>query len=399
MTPRWTCPVALLAAACLSGCSGGQANDRYIDIGAVAPLTGPEARFGEMQRNAYELAIDEINAGGGVLDRQLRLVCEDDLDKPELAMSAVEKLITRNRVPVIVGPYSSAATLAATTVAERYRTPFLCPIGAHDEVTRRGFKWVFRLNAPSSVFSSTMLDFLQAVARPKRLAILFEDSGLGTSVAKAAREEAGKRDLEVVSFESYAKGCPDFKPTITSIKARNPDVVILVAYLMDAILLMRQCREVDFNPALFVGGGAGFAMPDLIEHLGPTAEHIAVVTQWSESAGWPGAREFHDRYQRKYGQPPDYHAAACYASIHVLRDALARAGSRDRDKVRAALSETDLMTIYGPVKFEEYDGFTNQNRHDMLMLQIQKGKFETVWPRKHASARPLFPTPPWKDRR
>jgi branched-chain amino acid transport system substrate-binding protein len=398
MTTRWACVAVILAGACLPGCSR-RADEGFLDVGAVAPLTGPEARFGEVQRNGYQLAIEEINAGGGVQGRQLRLICEDDLDKPERCMSAVEKLITRKRVPAIVGPYSSAAALAATSVAERYRTPFLCPVGAHDDVTRRGFKWVFRTNAPSSVFASTMLDFLEAVAKPRNLAILFEDSGLGTSVAKAAREQAAARDLPVVAYESYAKGCPDFKPTISSIKARNPDVVLVVAYLMDAVLIMRQCREVDLNPTLFVGGGAGFSMPDLIADLGPTAEHVAVVTQWSETAGWPGARAFSKAYRRKYGQAPDYHAAACYAATHVLRDAFDRAGSLDREKVRAALQQTDLMTAFGPVKFEAYDGFTNQNRHQMLVLQVQKGKFETVWPRANASAKPVFPTPPWKDRK
>jgi branched-chain amino acid transport system substrate-binding protein len=379
------------------GCAEDRAKEP-IKIGVVSPLTGRQAKVGKMQKNSYDLAVEEINATGGINGRQIMLIYEDDMDKPEVSSSAVEKLITKDKVLAVMGPYSSSATLPATATGEKYETPFLSPSGANDDITRRGFKWVFRINAPSSVYSKTIFQFLDDLAKPNTIAILFEDSSFGTGVAEAAKQLVEEKGIEVFANESYSRGTPNFRPILTKVKEKSPDVLFMVAYLSDCISLMHQIRELDINPKIFVGAGGGFTMPELVESLGETAEYITAVAQWSESADWPGAKEFYEKYSEKYGSAPDFHGAACYAAAYVMADALKRAVSLNKAEIRNALSATDMMTVFGPVKFEEYEGFTNQNRHQMLMLQVQSGKHLTLWPEEYATAKLIFPTPAWSER-
>jgi branched-chain amino acid transport system substrate-binding protein len=367
-----------------------------IKIGVVTSLTGSQANFGQAQKRGYEIALGEINAKGGVDRRKLELVYEDDASKPETAMSATEKLITQDKVPAMMSPYSSAATLAAAGVADKYETPFLVATSAADNITEQGYKWVFRICAPSSVYASTMVDFIADIAKPQTLAIVFENTNFGTSTAGPAKEIAEKKGIKVVAYEAYKAGAPDFKPLITKVKSANPDVVFFVSYLMDATLLMRQSKELDFNPKMYTAGGAGFSMAEFVSESGAgrAAEYTLSVTQWTADAKWPGAKDFDAKFTELYNVAPEYHAAEAYAAVYVMADAIKRAGTLDKTKLRDALANTDMNTAFGPIKFNAQ----GQNSHPMLITQVQKGTFVTVWPTDAASATPVFPTPPWSQR-
>jgi len=369
-----------------------------IRIGVITTLTGPEAPLGSAQKNGYDLALKAINAKGGVLGRPLELVYEDDGGKTQGAISAVESLIGRQKVVAISGAYTSQSTFSAGGVANRNGIPFLCPTGASDEITRQGFEWVFRINAPSSVYASSMMEALRRTVQPKSLAIIHESTLFGSSTAKSIQEDAKKNGIEVRLVEQYEKGAADFKPTLLKIKGSQPDVVFMVSYVQDAILLMRQAHEVDLNPKVFAGAGAGFTTPEFLQGAGRDAEYLLTNTQWAPDAPFPGSKEFAADYQKTYGRPPTYHAAESYATVLVLADALRRAGATDPAKLRDALNQTDLMTPFGPIKFENYDGFTHQNRHAMPVLQILKGQYVTVWPPSFATGKLISPIPPWKER-
>lgn len=366
-------------------------------IGVVTSLTGPQAKFGEQQKYGYDLAAEEINAEGGVLDRQMELVYKDDMGRPEEAMTAAEDLINREKVVAVMGSYTSGATFPMSGVLERNQIPLLCPCAAKDEITQQGYSWVFRLNAPSSEYARSMFDFLAEVAKPQRAAICFENTSFGASTARAARKLVDEYAWEVTAYEPYEAKATDFTPMLTKIKATNPDVLFVVSYLADAILIMRQSQELDFNTVV-AGGAAGYTLPAFIEGAGEAAEYVFSTTQWTKDVAWPGAKEFYHKFLDKFGVEPDYHAAETYAAVYVLADAVERAGSLDRKKIRDALAETSMNTVFGPVGFEDYNGYKNQNRHPMLILQIQKGEFCTVWPRELATADPVYPIPRWDER-
>lgn len=369
-----------------------------IKIGVITTLTGPEAPLGTAQKNGYDLALKAINAKGGVLGRSLELIYEDDGGKTQGAISAVESLIGRHKVVAIAGAYTSQSTFSAAGVANRNGVPFLCPTGASDEITRQGFEWVFRINAPSSVYAGSMMEALRETVKPKSLAIIHESTLFGSGTAKSIQEDAKKNGIDVPLVEQYEKGAADFKPTLLKVKGTRPDVVFMVSYVQDAILLMRQAHEIDLNPKAFAGAGAGFTTPEFLEGVGRDAEYLLTNTQWTPDQPFSGSKEFSPDYRKAYGRPPTYHAAESYAAVFVLADALQRAGGTAPAKLRDALKQTDLKTVFGPVKFENYDGFTNQNRHEMPVLQILDGKFVTVWPPAFATGKMISPIPPWKER-
>lgn len=375
-----------------------------IKVGLPLPLTGIHAKFGEAIRNAYLLALEEINAAGGVTrgpfrGSKIEFLIEDTTSKPEVARSAVEKLITRDKVPMIVGEYSSSNVFAVAAVADKFQIPYLSQTGAADNITQQGWKWVFRINQPASEYAGGLQDFLLKVVKPKSMAILFENTLFGTSLSKAVQEWTKEVGIEVTNFEPYEAGAIDFKPMLLKVKAKSPDVVFMVSYLMDAMLLMRQSKELDINPKIFAGGAAGFTMPEFIEGARGAAELVYSATLWAPDVKYAGAKELYDKYHKKYGVHPEYHSTEGYAAAYVLKDVLERTKSLKNEDLREALAATDMLTPFGPVKFVAYKKFVNQNRLPTLLVQIQKGKLVTVWPKEYAAADYVYPVPKWAERK
>jgi branched-chain amino acid transport system substrate-binding protein len=384
-----------------SGCAAVAANppatpadETPIGLGVVTSLSGSLAMFGQAHLQGYDLALQEINDAGGVLGRPVRLLFEDDASDPAMAATAVEKLAAIDQVPLILGSYSSSATLLAAGMAERHQVPLIIPTAAADEITRQGYRWIFRINAPSAVYIETLLDFLDEVAPPSRLAIVFENTGFGTSVAEAAERQARARAINVVAYHAYRTGAGDFRPLLAEVKASRPDVVIFVSYLEDAVALMVQSRELGFNPGIFAAAGAGFGLPDFPLLAGAAAEFTVSVTQWTPDVGWPGAAAFAGRFQAKYGRLPQYHSAQAYAALLLAADALSRAGSLEQEAIRQSLQRTDLLTIFGPIRFDAQ----GQNDHPMLVTQMIHGRFVTVYPPEVAVQRAVYPVPAWNER-
>ncbi len=370
--------------------SAGLAVAAPVKIGVINSMTGPEAPIGENLTNGIKLAEEDLKKKGV----DVQIVWEDDTGKPQISMSAMEKLATRDGVVGVVGPYTSASANAVAKLSERYKVPELVPVAAKEEITRQGYKYVFRMNAPADVYASVILDAVTEAGKPKTIAFVYENTDFGTSTAKAAREYAGKKGLTIAADESYSKGSPDYRSTLTKVKAQKPDLVFMVSYVADAILLMRQAREVGLTPQAFLGGGAGFTT---VEFAGERAisNDVLTSTQWTGDVNWQGAKEFFRRYKEKFGKEPTYHAACAYASMMVMADAATKAGG-DREKTREALRSGNWDGVMGPVKFEDYEGFTNQNRHPMLVEQIQNGEFVTVYPAKFATKKVVYPFPGWK---
>jgi branched-subunit amino acid ABC-type transport system permease component/ABC-type branched-subunit amino acid transport system substrate-binding protein len=366
-----------------------------IQIGAISSFTGAEAKFGAMHRNGYQMALDEINAAGGTLGRSLELILEDDTSKAEVGMAAVESLAENPDVAAILGAYTSSSTFPATAVANRYHLPMIVPTAITDEITRQNYQWIFRVCAPSNSYGRAMTEFLMQAVGATRLAIVYENTQFGSSVAQAALEQATKANLAVVAFEAYDQGAADYTPLLTRVKSQNPDAVLFASYLADATLLMRQSKEIDFNPKVFTAGGSGFSLPDFLKGAGDTAEYTISVTQWTRDAKWQGSQEWAKAYVERFKVEPSYHAVQAYVSLKVLADAIQRAGTTDRTAIRDALRETRIEdSIFGPISFDE----NGQNDHPVAITQVQNGKFVTVWPASAALKKPIIPTPNWSAR-
>ncbi len=361
-----------------------------VKLGVINSMTGPESPIGENLTNGIKLAVEDLKKQG--IDVQL--VWEDDTGKPQIGLSALEKLATRDNVAGVVGAYTSAVSSAVARAAERYKVPLVNPVASKEEITRLGYKWVYRVSATTGDYASILLDMALALGKPKTVAILGENTDFGISGSKSAKAYAEKKGLKVVFEEAYSKGSPDYRSTLLKVKNTKPDLVFMVSYVADAILLMRQSREIHLSPMAFLGAGAGFATVQFANEKA-ISNGVFSSSQWTPQVSWPGAKEFNQRYLSAFGKPPTYHAATAYAAMMILGEEAAKDGG-DREKIRQALEKGSWNGVDGPVKFQDYAGYTNQNKHQMLVEQVQNGKHVTVWPPSLAAGKPIWPFPGWK---
>src|SRR5271157_6468125 len=353
-----------------------------LKLGIPLPLTGTNAKFGEIEKKSYEIAAQEINATGGVKGKKIVLEFEDSQGKPEVARSIVERLIDVKKQPVVFGEYSSSCSKAISAVAEERKVPYLVVTGATDDITQQKYKYVFRLNPTNAYYAAGLMSFLNTVVKPKTIVILYESSDFGTSGAEDMVHQAKKAGMQVLVKEQYEKGAVDFRPILSKVKAAKPDVIYMVSYVMDAALLMRQIRELRIDSKFYAGGAAGFAIPEFIQNAKEASELVMTATLWSPQIAYTGAKEFAEKFKRMYGDYPSYHGAEAYAALYIIKDVLNRAKTWKGDAIRAAFKTTNMMTAFGPIKFADREGYTNQNFMDTLVMQVIKGKHQTVWPKK-----------------
>ncbi len=362
-----------------------------VRVGIVLPLTGPQAKFGEIEKMSFEMAQEEINAAGGIKGRRLELIIEDDTGRPEVGRSVVEKLIGKDKVAIVGGGYSSSVTYAVAGVCQQNHMPFLVNTGSADKITASGWDYVFRLNPPVSEYASAIETLLSQVIRPKAVAILHENSLFGTKGADSFVRTCKKLGCKVALKQGYEHGGIDFKPVLIRVKQLNPDVVYMVSYIMDASLLMRQSKELKLTPKMFIGGAAGFTLPEFAQNAGVASEKVLSATLWHQVLPYPGAMDYYNKFVARFKKSTEYHGAEAYAACYVMADALKRATSFTSIHVKEALSETDMMTAFGPVRFISYGKMKNQNKLPTYVVQWIDGKLELVWPAKLAAKGLVYP--------
>lgn len=376
----------------------GSAAASTLELGIPLPLTGPQAKFGEMAMRSYRIAMEEINAAGGIKGMTVSLDFEDGQGKPEISRAIAEKLIDVKKQPIIFGDYSSSCSKAIAAVANERKVPYLVVTGADDSITQQHYRYVFRMNPSNAYYAEGLGSFLSSVVQPKSVAILYESSDFGTSGANEMEKYGERIGMKVLLKEKYEKGAVDFKPVLTKVKSLKPDVIYMVSYVMDASLLMKQIKELRIDAKLFVGGAAGFAIPEFLSNAKDASEFVVTATLWSAQVSYPGSKEFAEKYKSLYGDYPSYHGAQAYSALYIIKDVIERAKSLSPEDLTIAMKATDMMTAFGPIKFEDKNGYQNQNFMETLVLQVINGKHETIWPRHTASAEYIYPIPTWRNR-
>jgi len=233
--------------------------EETIKVGIVLTITGPQAESGIIQKQSFEMALEEINEAGGIKGKKLQFLFRDDTDDPGTGRSVVEKLININKVVMVGGGFSSYVTYEVADVAQQNRIPFLVNTASADKISEQGWDFIFRLNPPGSEYASGIESFLAEVVKPENAVILHEKTSSGTRGAKFFEESCDKLGIKVLMTEVYKPGGTDLKPVLIKVKQMNPDIVFMISNVGDGSLIMRQSRELRLSPKLFIGGAAGSA--------------------------------------------------------------------------------------------------------------------------------------------
>ena len=383
-----------------------------LKIGAPQPMTGPDAPFGDKFKKAYSMAVEEINAAGGVNGKKIEVIIEDHQAKNALAATVAEKLITQEKVLILTGGRASGQAVEIASVAQRLKTPYLVDHPSADIITAKGFEWVFRNNPTGSIYPQAFNKFISEIpgALPKSAAVIYDNTVFGKTIANSIMTFLKSKKVSIVNDEAYPVNTLDFKPIVTKVKANNPDYVLMVAVsTTDAILLTRHAKEIGLKPRAFVGYGGGFGVEDLAKQLGGLSEYVFSSAAWSGNPNDPKAKAFYKKFNDKYGIYPKEHEVEGYAAIYIIADAMKRAKltgklEADRNAIRQALLKTDMTTVFGKVKFGNWAGplgdqYTNQNIYSpdhSVMAQWRGGKLLNVYPKANAETDYVFPNPTTK---
>ena len=373
-----------------------------VEIGVVNSLSGNFATFGERYRTGMQVALEEVNANGGINGEELSLNVQDDRSEAQSALAAVESLNNAG-VPLIIGSYASSITGPMAQLATRQEIPLVVLGSADDSITNPGSDWVFRAKHNSTIVATTYFDYFdwlkgkEGGADLSTIAIITGNGAWPISLANAGARLAGERGYEVVMQEAYDQGTTDFRPILNRLVGDEPDILYLVSYAEDGVALTRQMKEVGLD-AKVIAIDTSAALPSFIDQVGDLSEHVSTVVSWSKDVQYEGAQEFYERLKAAAGSEPSFYEAEGYLALMVAADALRRAGSDDRGAVREALEATNIETPVTTVAFEDYDGFQNQNPIRSLMLQIQDGEHVTVFPEDLAAQEVRFPVPAWDER-
>ena len=399
-----------LAVALLTLCaavSAAPAAADTIKIGAPQPMTGPDAPFGDKFKKAYAMAVEDVNAAGGVNGQKIEVVIEDHQAKNALAATVAERLITQQKVLVMTGGRASGQAMEIASVCQRMKTPYLVDHPSADMITTKGFEWVFRNNPTGSIYPQAFDAFISEVpgAMPKSAAVVYDNTLFGKTIATAVMKFLKSKNVPIVADEAYPVNTLDFKPIMTKVKGTNPDYLLMMAVATtDAILLTRHAKEIGVAPRAFVGFGGGYGVADFATQLGPQAQNVFSSAAWSGNPNDPKTKAFYEKFHSRYGIWPKEHEVEGYAAIQIIADALRRAKltgdvARDRDAVRQALLATDTTTVFGKVKFGNWTGptgdpFTNQNIYSpehSVLAQWRDGKLLNVYPKAYAETDMVFP--------
>lgn len=382
----------------LGGTVLGASLPDVIKLGALAPLSGPSAASGQDMKEGYELALAEINEKGGVLGRKLELILEDDKGDPATGVAAFEKLMSRDRVPVVMGSVSSTVAFALAGPAKKYQ-PVMAWTGAASikvEQAFAGCDWFFHYHPWEYHNLAATVAFFKYIGA-KKVAIAYEDGLFGTSGKDMIIPLLVDAGIEVVATEPFKSGSPDFTPMLTKIKSKDPDVFYWVGYAADSIPIVTQCKEVNFNPKLIYGAPPTWAQG--FEKL-KESEYVAGLTFWTPDMPSPESKKFVERFVARFKHKPmSYWAPLAYTNLITVADAINRAGSLDKEAIVKALAQTNYVSPLGrTLKFAPSASIKHQGFTDWVSFQWRSGQMEIVYPESLSTRKLVYPVPEWSDR-
>ena len=402
----------LAATAALALAAGAQAASAecVITMGAAVSLTGKYSTNGTHTKNGYNLALKVINEKGGVKvgDKTCKLAVKyyDDESTPARGAELAERLIKQDGVKFMLGPYSSGLTKAIAPVTEKYKVPMVEANGASRSLFTKGYKYLFAVLSTSEQYLQSAIALAAENAdkmgkKPNQMtvALAIENDPFSQDIRAGVMEDAKRFGMRVVIDDKLPKELNDMSATLTKVKALRPDILVVSGHSKGAATAVRQIAEMRVDVPVVAMTHCDSAR--IIKKFGKAAEYTLCAAQWAPTLKYSdeyfgSAGDFAKLFEKTYGYRPPYQAAESAAAVLVFKDAFERAGSLEPQKVRDALAATDMMTFYGPIRFDE----TGKNvAKPMVLYQVLNQKYVVVAPPKWAEAKAMIPRPKWSERK
>ncbi len=368
-----------------------------ITIGASVPLTGSLAKEGLLTKEGYQFCQEKVNAlSTSTINgkkKQIEIVYQDDTSKPDIAAQNLSKFNDKG-IKLILSSYGSANVNAQAAVVEINKQTMVDSGGADDAIFNKGYTRTFNVMSPASEYASSMVKAIAELAKPKPVSIAFlsADDGFSKTVTAGGIKTAKSLGFTVIGPEYFPNATSDVSAALNKIKASKPDVILGSVHFVEGVALIKQSKELGIVPKSFAETVAPPIL-DFATTLGALAENVLGSSQWTSTAKgqdryFGNAKNYAAEFKAKFGHEATYHNAEASAACLAMVYSIEKAKSIDADKVRSALSTLDTLSFYGKIKFDS----TGQNTYKpMSVIQIQKGKIVTVWPRRDAEAKMLWP--------
>ena len=378
--------------------SGGMA--QTIKLGAVVPLTGRYAALGAQVRAGYEIGVEQTKAAGGVTvggkKMPIELTMLDDESDPTKTVARLETLATQG-VVAYLGGAGSDLHAAAASIGDKNKIPYLGIAFALNGIHKQGLRYLFSPFPKSPDLAKetfVLLDgSIPAAQRPTKVALLLERTDWGKEMGSAWESLAKQNGYQIVASGEYAPGAKDFSELILKAKSAGAEAVFALPSPPDGMTIVKQMKELDFNPKAVVFIRAADP-PVWSQNLGKDGDYFLLSPGWHFAARYPKVAEVNDAHQKRLNRPADPLVGPAYACVQILAEAITRAGSLDREKIRDAIAATNMTTVVGPVRFRP-DG-TGEVK--VFFQQWLKGKQELIWPKEFATAQFGYPAPPFSQR-
>lgn len=360
-------------------------DQKVITIGATVSISGRHVEPSDMIQKGYNVWVDQINRNGGLLGKPVKLIFYDDQSKKNFVGRFYKKLIQEDKVDLVLSPYGSPLTMAASDITEQFGYPMLACAAASEKVWVRGYKYIFGIYALADRYFIGFQDLL-ARSHHKRLGLIYENSVFHQSIAQGVRRWADRFDLKLVLDEPFSNPANQFKQLLNKLKTTPLEGFVFSGYTRECYSFIDLMKTEGIKPI-----ATSFVIapihPKFHDNVGEFSENIFSPSQWEpdKRLPFPGTQQFIDEFTTRYKTLPSYHAASAYSSCQILENAVKNIQQIDREKIRDYISTLDTITIMGRFKV---DHTGRQIGHNPILIQWQNGKKQIVYPTKMATSPP-----------
>lgn len=345
-----------------------------IKIGAIVPLTGPFAAYGEPVRDGMFLAVEEINAGSGINEKQIKFILEDDAGDPTTAVNAFNKLVKVDKLPIILGPLSSGASMATAPVAESNKVVQISTLAGTIDLTYAG-DYVFRIYPSAEVASRYIAKMAIERFGVKRIAIFYPESTYGFTAKRFISEVVKAHGVEVVTEETFKDGDRDFRTQLTKIASKKPDALLCSAYYTEGALILVQAKEQGLNVPILGEDGWFGPIADIARNALKNL-YFANVAFGVEYKDNQMMQKFITNFEKRFSKKATAYAATGYDAVYLAKEAI-EMGGYDADKIKVALYEIDFRGAFGRIKYDRngdnigaiYDLFQLNEKNEAILLK------------------------------